>query len=127
VCESIRETVAKIAATPISPELKPTVGGEISQRTEDILGPYELHDFFLFHFLNSGFSREKLTFIAQTAFKGQYDLTMIQNTVDTFFTRFRLSQFKRNASPDGPKVLSVSLHSRSDWRMPSDLETGNIF
>ena len=84
------------------------------------MGPYELHDFFLYHFVRSGFGPAKLLYLAQSAFRGRYDRRTILRWMRTFFRRFFAQQFKRSAMPDGPKVGSVSLSPRGDWRMPSD-------
>lgn len=111
-----------IIATPISPELLPAgKGGKIVQRTEDIIGPYELHDFFLFHFLRNGAGPEKIFFLAERAFAGRYDKVAIYKWLKLFFKRFFFAQFKRDAVPNGPKVGSVALSPRGDWRMPSDI------
>ncbi len=123
--ETTRTTLLDIIDTPISPELTPTdAQGKIEQKTEDILGPYELHDFFLYHFMRFGFSREKLLLLAQKAFSGAYGPHYTQETLEealsTFLHRFFSQQFKRSCLPDGPKVGSVSLSPRGDWRMPSD-------
>ena len=110
-----------IVATPISPELLPTdEKGAIAQVTEDIVGPYELHDFFLYHVMRWGFDPEKVLFLAKKAFAGSYDAATIKKWLDTFYRRFFSQQFKRSCMPDGPKVGSVSLSPRGDWRMPSD-------
>jgi NAD+ synthase (glutamine-hydrolysing) len=120
--ERVKSVLGDILATPISPELLPLgKNGEITQKTEDILGPYELHDFFLYQFVRCGSSLEKISFLAGVAFKGVYDGGTIRETLRTFFRRFASQQFKRNAMPDGPKIGSVALSPRGDWRMPSDL------
>ncbi len=119
--ETARETLLDIIDTPISPELIPAdENGEIKQKTEDLVGPYELHDFFLYHFMRFGFSPEKLFLIASKAFSGQYDKDIIRHWLKVFLRRFFQQQFKRSCLPDGPKVGSVSLSPRGDWRMPSD-------
>lgn len=119
--EAARETLLDIIDTPISPELIPAdENGEIKQKTEDLVGPYELHDFFLYHFMRFGFSPEKLFLIASKAFSGQYDKDIIRHWLKVFLRRFFQQQFKRSCLPDGPKVGSVSLSPRGDWRMPSD-------
>lgn len=119
--EAARETLLDIIDTPISPELIPAdENGEIKQKTEDLVGPYELHDFFLYHFMRFGFSPEKLFLIASKAFSGQYDKDIIRHWLKIFLRRFFQQQFKRSCLPDGPKVGSVSLSPRGDWRMPSD-------
>ena len=121
----IEEAPAKIlldiADTPISPELIPAAAGDtIAQKTEDLVGPYELHDFFLYHFLRFGSTPEKICYLAQKAFAGQYSEGTIRKWLHTFLRRFFAQQFKRSCLPDGPKVGSISLSPRSDWRMPSD-------
>lgn len=111
-----------ILDTPISPEL--TGDGEnISQQTESILGPYDIHDFVMWEFLRWGSPVEKIKYLAHIAFKDTYDAETIDTTVDTFFRRFSFSQFKRSVMADGPKTGSVSLSPRGDWRMPSDIRT----
>ena len=109
-----------ILHTPVSPELLPADQGEISQKTEDIVGPYELHDFFLYYFMRFGFSPKKIRFLAQRAFAGVYDEETIEKWLKTFLRRFFSQQFKRSCVPDAPKVGSVALSPRGDWRMPSD-------
>ena len=107
--------------TPVSPELlPPDENGEIAQKTEETVGPYELHDFFLYHFLRFGFPAEKLKFLAMRAFDGKYPEAVIDKWLENFYRRFFASQFKRSCVPDSPKVGSVSLSPRGDWRMPSD-------
>lgn len=122
--QETRETLLSIADTVISPELLPAGGdGEIEQSTESILGPYELHDFFLAHFTRYGFSPSKILFLANHAeFEVKYSQEVIKNTLRTFISRFFPQQFKRSCVPDGPKVGSVSLSPRGDWRMPSDAD-----
>ena len=116
-----KATLLDIAATPISPELIPAdERGNIRQKTEDLVGPYELHDFFLYHFLRFGASPAKIYFLAKIAFEGAYDAATIKHWLRTFFRRFFQQQFKRSCLPDGPKVGSISLSPRGDWRMPSD-------
>jgi len=116
-----RPYLLDIIDTPISPELLPAGDGdEIAQRTEDTVGPYELHDFFLYHFIRYGFSPAKLFFMACRAFDGRYDRATVKKWLVTFLRRFFSQQFKRSALPDGPKVGSISLSPRGDWRMPSD-------
>ena len=111
----------RVLDTPVSPELlPPDENGQIQQKTEEKIGPYELHDFFLYHFLRFGFDREKIQFLAERAFEGRYDAATIDRWLSTFLRRFFISQFKRSCLPDGPKVGSVSLSPRGDWRMPSD-------
>lgn len=119
--DEAREFLLDIIDTPISPELLPAdENGQIAQKTEDLVGPYELHDFFLYYFIRFGFRPAKIFFLACRAFKGQYDKEFIKKWLHTFFRRFFSQQFKRSALPDGPKVGSVSLSPRGDWRMPSD-------
>lgn len=121
VDEASRATLLDIVDTPISPELIPAdENGNIKQKTEDLVGPYELHDFFLYHFLRFGSSPAKIYFLAQQAFSSNYDKETIRKWLHTFFRRFFQQQFKRSCLPDGPKVGSVSLSPRGDWRMPSD-------
>jgi NAD+ synthase (glutamine-hydrolysing) len=116
-----RLTLLDIVDTPISPELIPAdENGNIKQKTEDLIGPYELHDFFLYHFLRFGSHPSKIFFLAQNTFAGIYDKATIKKWLYTFFRRFFQQQFKRSCLPDGPKVGSVSLSPRGDWRMPSD-------
>lgn len=109
--------------TPVSPELlPPDESGQIAQKTEEKLGPYELHDFFLYHFLRFGTNPQKLLFLAKRAFGNQYTSRQLTDWLRLFFKRFFQSQFKRSCLPDGPKVGSVSLSPRGDWRMPSDAQ-----
>jgi len=110
-----------ILETPVSPELLPlNAAGESEQHTEDVVGPYLLHDFFLYHMLRFGFSPAKIAWMAERTFEGQYDRKTILAWLHTFYRRFFTQQFKRSCLPDGPKVGSVSLSPRGDWRMPSD-------
>ena len=119
--KAIHDTLLDVLDTPISPELTPAAkDGTILQVTEDIVGPYELHDFFLFNMLRYGFAPVKLYLLARKAFKGEYDAATIKKWLRTFCRRFFAQQFKRSCLPDGPKVGSVSLSPRGDWRMPSD-------
>ena len=114
-------TLHDVVDTPISPELVPAdEDGNIQQKTEDLVGPYELHDFFLYYFMRHGFRPMKIFLLAQKAFEGQYDDDVIKHWLKTFFRRFFSQQFKRSCLPDGPKVSSISLSPRGDWRMPSD-------
>lgn len=118
---SVREILLDIIDTPISPELKPADNnGEIAQKTEDLVGPYELHDFFLYNMFRFGYAPSKIYFLARKAFVGVYDDAVILKWLKTFISRFFGQQFKRSCLPDGPKVGSVSLSPRGDWRMPSD-------
>jgi len=113
--------LADVVLTPVSPELLPaTHDGQISQKTEDLVGPYELHDFFLYQVLRFGFQPSKIRWMAVRAFEGVYEEAVIEQWLRTFYRRFFAQQFKRSCLPDGPKVGSVSLSPRGDWRMPSD-------
>ncbi len=118
--EALKTTLRDILATPVSPELLPPKDGEISQKTENIVGPYELHDFFLYYLLRYGFGPSKILRLAEIAFSGTYDREYILGWLKTFYTRFFRQQFKRSCMPDAPKVGSVALSPRGDWRMPSD-------
>ena len=119
--EESRITLLDIVETPISPELIPAdENGEIQQKTEDLVGPYELHDFFLYYFMRFGFRPSKIYYLAHIAFKDIYDEETIKKWLSTFFRRFFNQQFKRSCLPDGPKVGSISISPRGDWRMPSD-------
>ena len=119
--EMATETLLDIIDTPISPELIPAdEQGNIKQKTEDLVGPYELHDFFIYYYLRYGFSPKKIYMLAQKAFENNYDDATIKKWLTTFCRRFFNQQFKRSCLPDGPKVGSVSLSHRGDWRMPSD-------
>lgn len=116
-----RATLLDIVDTPISPELIPAdADGNIRQITEDLVGPYELHDFFLYYFLRFGFRPSKIFLLAARTFKGVYDEETIKKWLQTFCRRFFNQQFKRSCLPDGPKVGSISISPRGDWRMPSD-------
>lgn len=118
---SVREILMDIIDTPVSPELKPADSeGNITQKTEDLVGPYELHDFFLYHIFRFGTRPSKVYFLARKAFEGVYDDATILKWLNTFIRRFFAQQFKRSCLPDCPKVGSVSLSPRGDWRMPSD-------
>ena len=120
--ERLREILMDVIDTPVSPELLPTDDeGNIAQITEDKVGPYELHDFFLYYFLRYGFTREKIAFMASMAFDGVYSEEAIEHWLNVFMHRFFTQQFKRSCLPDGPKVVGVSLSPRGDWRMPSDV------
>lgn len=121
----LSDVLKSICETIISPELlPPDQKGEIEQSTESVLGPYELHDFFLFNFVRNGFSPEKIVYLAVQAFEKKYSQGVIENTLKIFIKRFFSQQFKRSCVPDGPKVGSVSLSPRGDWRMPSDADSG---
>lgn len=119
--KNISDILYDVLDTPVSPELlPPDKNGEIAQKTEDNIGPYELHDFFLYHFVRFGFTKEKLLVLARKAFDEKYDDSVITKWLEVFLKRFFISQFKRSCIPDSPKVGSVSLSPRGDWRMPSD-------
>ena len=119
-----REILKDILDTPISPELLPKdSSGNISQKTESSIGPYILHDFFLYHFLRYGVSLKKLYFLAKITFKDSFSNDELKKWLIVFIKRFTTSQFKRNCFPDGIKVGSVSLSPRGDFRMPSDIDT----
>ena len=116
----LKEVLLDVLDTPVSPELLPPIDGVISQKTEDLVGPYELHDFFLYYMLRQNFEPEKVYRLARLAFKGVYDDETILKWLKTFYRRFFAQQFKRSCLPDGPKVGSVSVSPRGDLRMPSD-------
>ena len=118
----IAEILEDIIETPVSPELLPEKDDKIVQKTEEIVGPYELHDFFLYHFVKYGAHPVKILALARIAFKDKYDKEMIKKWLITFLKRFFANQFKRNAMPDSVKVGSIALSPRGDWRMPSDAE-----
>ena len=119
--DKIAPALKDIVDTPISPELIPAAAdGEIKQKTEDLVGPYELHDFFLYNMLRHGFAPRKIYWLACQAFGLDYDCDTIKKWLKTFVRRFFSQQFKRSCMPDGPKVGSISLSPRGDWRMPSD-------
>lgn len=118
--ETLHALLLDILDTPVSPELLPPVDGVISQKTEDLVGPYELHDFFLYYMLRCGFAPAKVYRVARMAFAGIYDDDVILKWLKIFYQRFFAQQFKRSCLPDGPKVGSVALSPRGDWRMPSD-------
>ena len=119
--EAVKDILMDIVDTPISPELLPAdENGKIKQVTEDLVGPYELHDFFIYNFMRFGFGPEKILFLAERAFAGTYDKETIEKWLKTFIRRFFSQQFKRSCMPDGPKVGSVGLSPRGDWAMPSD-------
>ena len=120
----MHDVLIDICNTIISPELIPTdANGNISQSTEATIGKYDLHDFFLYNFIRNGFSRQKILDLAVIAFKPlNIDQKQIEQTLNTFMHRFKTNQFKRSCLPDGPKVGSVSLSPRGDWRMPSDYQ-----
>ena len=118
--DKLRDILLDVLDTPVSPELLPPDQGEISQKTEDIVGPYELHDFFLYFLMRFGYTPKKIFRLAVYAFQGSYDAAIIYKWLRTFYWRFFSQQFKRSCLPDGPKVGSVALSPRGDWRMPSD-------
>ena len=116
-----KDILQDVLNTPVSPELLPAdENGDIAQKTEDIVGPYELHDFFLYYFVRFGFSPAKILFLAKNAFADTYSDEVIEKWLKTFLRRFFTQQFKRSCMPDGPKVGSINLSPRGDWRMPSD-------
>ena len=118
--EALSHVLEDILDTPVSPELLPAIEGEITQKTEDIVGPYELHDFFLYYAVRWGFSPRKVLRLAEQAFGRSYDRATLLKWLKNFYRRFFSQQFKRSCMPDGPKVGSVTLSPRGDWRMPSD-------
>ena len=121
--KEIADILYDVLDTPVSPELlPPDENGKIQQKTEDTLGPYEVHDFYLYHFLRFGTRPEKMLFMASRAFAGVYTEEQLKRWLRLFIKRFWNNQFKRSCLPDGPKVGSVSLSPRGDWRMPSDAD-----
>lgn len=116
----LSHVLADILDTPVSPELLPAVNGQIAQKTEDLVGPYELHDFYLYYAIRWGFAPRKVLHLAERAFGRKYDRATLLKWLKNFYRRFFSQQFKRSCLPDGPKVGSVSLSPRGDWRMPSD-------
>lgn len=118
--QELKDVLYDVLDTPVSPELLPPKDGEIAQKTEDLVGPYELHDFFLYYLLRFSYEPGKIYRIARYAFDGEYDDTTIYKWLYTFCRRFFIQQFKRSCLPDGPKVGTVALSPRGDWRMPSD-------
>ena len=120
--KNLRDVLLDVVATPVSPELLPLKEGEMGHQTEDILGPYELHDFFLYYMVRFGFEPAKIFRLAKIAFDGKYEAAFIKNCIQTFYKRFFMSQFKRSCLPDGVKIGTVSLSPRGDWRMPSDAD-----
>ena len=119
---ALHDVLLDILATPVSPELLPAKDGEIAQITEDLVGPYELHDFYLYYVLRCGFGPAKIYRLAKVAFAGRAEYTdaVLYKWLRNFYWRFFAQQFKRSCLPDGPKVGSVTLSPRGDWRMPSD-------
>jgi len=118
--DSVAKVLLDVMDTPVSPELLPHDNDRISQVTEDLVGPYALHDFFLYYFMRYGFTPAKLLAMAVIAFDGIYGSDTIKKWLKIFISRFFSQQFKRSCLPDGPKVGSVTLSPRADWRMPSD-------
>ena len=118
--EALEKILLDILDTPVSPELLPPEDGKISQKTEDIVGPYELHDFYLYYILRFGYHPQKILKMAEQAFDGKYERETIKKWLKTFYKRFFSQQFKRSCLPDGPKVGSVAVSPRGDLRMPSD-------
>jgi NAD+ synthase (glutamine-hydrolysing) len=119
--DELKHTLEDIINTPISPELVSNKkDAKINQVTEDIIGPYELHDFFLYHIVKYGAAPDKVAFLTEKAFDGKYDTATITKWLALFLRRFFEQQFKRSCIPDGPKVGTISLSPRGDWRMPSD-------
>jgi NAD+ synthase (glutamine-hydrolysing) len=124
--DDLAKVLYDVLDTPVSPELLPPENGTISQKTEDLVGPYELHDFFLYYLMRYGFMPHKIMRLAENSFKDIYDRETILKWMKTFYRRFFAQQFKRNCLPDGPKVGTVALSPRGDWRMPSDA-SWNLF
>ena len=119
--EACRNALLDVIDTPISPELIPADNeGNIKQKTEDLVGPYELHDFFMYYMLKYGFSPKKIFELAKREFESMYDDETIKHWLTTFFRRFFIQQFKRSCMPDGPCVCGFSLSPREGWHMPSD-------
>ena len=118
--KELKRVLYDVLDTPVSPELLPPKDGDIAQRTEDLVGPYELHDFFLYYMLRFGYEPSKIFRLAETAFQEEYDNVTILKWLETFCRRFFSQQFKRSCLPDGPKIGTVALSPRGDWRMPSD-------
>ena len=118
--DELKRILLDVLDTPVSPELLPPKDGEINQKTEDIVGPYELHDYFIYYALRFGYSPKKIYRIAKESFAGIYDDATIYKWLSTFYRRFFSQQFKRSCLPDGPKIGSVGISPRGDLRMPSD-------
>lgn len=118
--EELKNVLYDVLDTPVSPELLPPKDGDIAQKTEDLVGPYELHDFFLYYMLRFGYEPAKIFRLAETTFRGEYTAETIMKWLETFCRRFFSQQFKRSCLPDGPKIGTVALSPRGDWRMPSD-------
>ena len=120
--KELKAVLDDILDTPVSPELLPAdENGEIAQRTEDIVGPYEIHDFYLYYMLRYGFSPDKLYRMARAAFEGEYSDETLKRWLENFVRRFFAQQFKRSCLPDGPRVTEISLSPRGSWQMPSDV------
>ncbi len=124
--EALKAVLRDVVDTPVSPELKPAVNGEIAQKTEDILGPYEAHDFFLYHFVRNGSGPRKILRLAKQAFRGVYTDEDLEAWLRKFLWKFFSSQFKRNCVPDGPRVGTVDLSPRGGWRMVSDVSAASF-
>lgn len=125
--DGLRQCLEDVISTPVSPELLPTdQNGEITQKTQDLIGPYVLHDFFLYHLLYSGFDKNKIEYLANIAFESEYDSETIKQWLDKFFKRFFSQQFKRSCMPDGVAVTSLSLSPRGAWNMPSTIDASNF-
>ena len=123
VSQEAAQVLKDVLLTPVSPELLPPDDqGNINQKTEDIVGPYELHDFFLYYAVRFGFRPEKILYLAEQAFSDAYSRTVLLHWLRNFYRRFFQQQFKRSCLPDGPKVGTISLSPRGDWRIPSDAE-----
>lgn len=122
--ERLTKVLYDVLDTPVSPELLPPKDGKIAQKTEELVGPYELHDFFLYYLMRYACSPEKIYRLACRAFADEYDAAVILHWEKIFYRRFFSQQFKRSCLPDGPKVGTVSLSPRGDWRMPSDACAG---
>jgi NAD+ synthase (glutamine-hydrolysing) len=117
----LKNVLLDIIDTPVSPELLPSDSdGKIAQKTEDIIGPYELHDFFIYHFIKNGATPKKLEFLANQIFNGKFSAELVKKSLKTFIRRFFTQQFKRNCMPEGPKATEISLSARGDWQMPSE-------
>lgn len=123
---ALSKALIRVLDTPISPELVPSNNDEIAQETESIIGPYELHDFFLYHYLRNGFGAFKIYTLAQSSFAEKYDVITIKKWLRLFYRRFYTQQFKRTTLPAGPKVGSVSLSPRGDWRMPDEADVSEL-
>ena len=124
--QALQKVLLEVLDTPISPELLPPQDEDISQHTEDIVGPYELHDFFLYHYLRNGSTPAKIYRYACHAFSQDYSAPTIRHWMSVFFRRFFSQQFKRTTLPPGPKVGSVSLSPRGDWRMPDEASAATL-